>query len=233
MQVEEVAQTLNRRRRSPFACEAEQHIPRNPSSGSRDDSRYLTDAPGVARPVDGVEHSALNCRHLHRVSEDHRLIEGEEPLRRNMDKHVALVPDRLGPALLLAGQIHLREDLLGQTVVRARGTEGVEVGGDEHSSSGERVGVCDSLPASVGGDELEQPWPQPLEPTLPHKPMGELAGVALRRAKRGAQLSQRDGSLVPPLEVEDHLGLVLGEGPFHAHATRLQSQPVRASFGNI
>ena len=51
----------------------------------------------------------------------------------SLDEDVAIVADGLGPTLLLAGQVHLREDLLGEPVVRAGSAEGVEVWGDERT----------------------------------------------------------------------------------------------------
>ncbi len=64
--------------------------------------------------------------------------------------------DGLGSARLLAGQVHLREDLLGEPVVRAGRAEGVEVWGDEHSAGGERVSVGHALAAAVRRYELEE-----------------------------------------------------------------------------
>ena len=47
-----------------------------------------------------------------------------------------------------------------------------------------------------------------------------MARVALRGAQRLAQLGEGDGLLTPPLEVEDDLGLVLGESSLEGFRPR-------------
>jgi len=92
------------------------------------------------------------------MSKDADLLEADEERLGNVGEDVPRVADGLRSALHLAGQIHLREDLLGEPVVSAGSAEGVEVWEDERSACGEGIRVGHAFAAAVSGYELKQPW---------------------------------------------------------------------------
>ena len=77
------------------------------------------------------------------------------------------------------------------------------------------------LPPPRGRHEPVEPRTQALEPPLLDEAVGHVAGVALRRPQGLAEAGQGDGLLASPLEVQDDLGLVLGEGPLQGFRPRL------------
>ena len=118
-------------------------------------SRYLANATGIVRGVNGIEECSRWRRKLDRTSQHRNRRMAKEPLIRNVDEKIACAMHRHRAAAPRGGNVDLDKDLLSKSIVRAGRAVGVVVGLDQGGAGSERVEVRDTLRSPVGRDELK------------------------------------------------------------------------------